>query len=277
MHNNSNEKYILKVRNLHIRDSKENKDIVKGISFNVRENRCLAIVGESGSGKSMTVKAINRILPYYIKYNGIIKYKDTNILSLSKKEMQELRGKTIFMIFQDAMSSFDPTCTIEKSFLEILSEHMDCSITQLQAIMHESLKKVRLDSTQEMVKKYPSQLSGGMLQRIIIAIAFALKPELIIADEPTTSLDAITQYEIINEFIKLKENLNTSIIFISHDLGVVKKLADDVILLKDGNLMESGECKFILKSPKSDYGKYLIGMREKIGENYRLLMGGNDA
>ncbi|SFE65464.1 nickel transport system ATP-binding protein [Peptostreptococcaceae bacterium pGA-8] len=265
---------ILIVDGLTVEYIKTGEKVVDDLSFSLKEHHCLAIVGESGSGKSMTVKCINQMLPSNFKNKGEIFYKGLNLMQLSKSDMKKIRGSEIFMIFQDAMSAFDPSLSIEKSCLQILEENTDKSEKDLLLILQESLKKVNLKNPDLTIKKYPHQLSGGMLQRIIIALAFALKPSLIIADEPTTALDTITQFEIIEEFIKLKENLNTSIVFISHDLGVVKKIADDVILLKNGVLVEQGAANQMLSAPKSEYGKYLIGNRHKMGEKYFELMGG---
>lgn len=267
------ENYILQVKNLFIKNKKTGEKIIQDLNFFVEKHQCLAIVGESGSGKSMTAKSIIRMLPHNLTWSGQIIYKNKNMANLNSLELKTIRGKEIFIIFQDAMSAFDPSSSIEESFIEILKEHIDKSKKQLQEIMYLSLNKVHLKDAKNLIKKYPHQLSGGMLQRIVIAIAFALEPSLIIADEPTTALDTITQYEIIEEFLNLKKELNTSMIFISHDLGVVKRIADSILLLKRGNLVEKGLCQEILNSPKSEYGKYLIGNRHKIGKKYNELMG----
>ncbi len=266
-------KNMLEINNLCAEDIRNGEVILKSISFNVEAKKCIAIVGESGSGKSMTVKSITGLHKPWIKTDGQILLKGENILQKNEKELQQIRGKEIFMIFQDGMSAFDPSLTIEKIFVEILMENGVASKEEAKIMMLEGLRKVRLKDPENIAKKYPHQLSGGMLQRVMIAIAITLQPKIIIADEPTTALDIITQFEIVKEFIRLKEEYHNTMIFISHDLGVVRKLADYVILLKDGEKVEEGDTEKIFTAPESDYAKYLIGLRTAIGVRYKELMG----
>lgn len=266
---------MIKVNNLTISDSRNKEILVNDLSFEVKKNTCLAIVGESGSGKSMTVKSMNSIHKPWIKCTGEIIFGNKNILATNKKDLQKIRGKEIFMIFQDAMSAFDPSYKIGDLCVEILSANINNPKSGYESLLLKSMKKVLLKNPHEIIKKYPHQLSGGMLQRIIISLSLALEPKLIIADEPTTSLDTITQFEVVEQFKQLKKELNTTMIFISHDLGIVRELADYVVLMKNGKKVEEGCCQEIFANPKSEYSKYLIGTRKLLAENFKNLIGGN--
>lgn len=263
---------ILSVSNLTISDIRNNEILVHDLSFHVKEHSCLAIVGESGSGKSMTVKSINAIHKPWIDCNGEILFEGCDLIGLPEKKMRELRGNKIFMIFQDGMSAFDPSSTIYNTFMEILLENKAIEKKQAERLMLASMDKVLLKNLNGILEKYPHQLSGGMLQRIMIAIALALEPRLIIADEPTTSLDTITQFEIVNEFMRIKKEFGTTLIFISHDLGIVRKLADYVIVMKNGKKVEEGSVEEIFHAPKEDYTRYLVRTRTALGENYKKLL-----
>ena len=262
---------IIDVSDLRIWDQRNDEEIIKGLSFSVKEHSCLAIVGESGSGKSMTVKAISGIHKPWICCGGSIMFSGMDLLKTDRKKMRQVRGKQIFMIFQDGMSAFDPSCTIKSTLREILLENLDCSKYEADSIMLECMKKVLLKNPAEILKKYPHQLSGGMLQRIMISLAIALQPEIIIADEPTTSLDTITQYVVINEFLRVKEQYGTAMIFISHDLGVVRKIADYIVVMRDGKMVEAGPAEELFCNPKQEYTRYLVDTRKALGENYKKL------
>lgn len=264
---------IVEINHLKIWDDRNDEVIVDDLSFQLPEHSCLALVGESGSGKSMTVKAISGIHKPWIQCAGEILFEDKNLLTEPGKVMAKIRGKRIFMIFQDGMSAFDPSCTIRGTLREIIMENLGGTKEAADRIMGAAMSKVMLKDGDGFLKKFPHQLSGGMLQRIMIALALALQPDLIIADEPTTSLDTITQYEVVNEFIRLKEVYGTAMIFISHDLGVVRKIADRIIVMKDGKKMEAGPTEEIFLNPRHDYTKYLVGTRMALGENYKKLIG----
>ena len=268
---------VLEVKDLKIWDIRDDSVIVENVSFEVEKGKCLAIVGESGSGKSMSVKSVNRIHEPWIITEGSIRYKDRDILSLSEKEMNDLRGKSVFVIFQDSMSSFDPSMKIGRYVGEILCRNLNIRSDEAKAKMISNMKKVSLKDPEEVLSKYPHQLSGGMLQRIIISIALSLEPELLIADEPTTALDTITQYEVVDEFKKLVDENNISMIFISHDLGVVKKLADDIVVMRCGHVMERGSAKDIFENSKDEYTRFLVETRKALGDNYKRLIGVADA
>ena len=263
---------VLETSNLKIWDTRNNEVIVNNLSFAVEEHKCTAIVGESGSGKSMSVKAINGIHKPWIRCEGNVLFEGQNLLEQSSKNMKEIRGKKIFMIFQDGMSAFDPSCTIQSTFREILSENMSSTKEEADRLILQSMDKVKLKNSKEILDKYPHQLSGGMLQRIMIALSLALEPKIIIADEPTTSLDTISQFKIVNEFMRLKKEYGTTMIFISHDLGVVRKLADFIIVMKDGEKVEEGPVEEVFCHPQNSYTQYLVNTRKALGENYKKLI-----
>lgn len=265
---------MLKVEHLRIWDQRDDDEIIRDVSFRVRPHTCLAIVGESGSGKSMTVKAISGIHKAWIRCDGKVLLGDTDILCCHRKILQEKRGKQIFMIFQDGMSAFDPSATIAGSMREILCANLKLSGREADALAADCMEKVRLRDPEMLLRKFPHQLSGGMLQRAMIALALALKPELIIADEPTTALDTITQYEVLQEFIRLREEQGSAMIFISHDLGLVRHLADDIVVMKDGRIVEQGAAGAIFDHPQAEYTRFLIETRRQLGENYKRYLYG---
>ena len=263
---------ILELKNVVVNDSRSNEVIVHGSSFIVRKNTCLSIVGESGSGKSMTTKAILGLTNPWLKISGTAKYKGKNLIGLKQSELRKIRGKNICMIPQDAMTSFDPLYTIGYQMIETFVENLGISKEESKKLAIESLDKMLINNPEEVIKKYPHQLSGGMLQRCMIAIAIAMKPDIIIADEPTTALDSINQREVVEEFKRLRDVTGTSLIFISHDLGVVQSLADDILVMKNGECVEYGTAKKIFENPQHEYTKYLIDTRVSLTESFIKAM-----
>ena len=263
---------ILELKNVVVNDPRSNEVIVHGSSFIVRKNTCLSIVGESGSGKSMTTKAILGLTNPWLKISGTAKYKGKNLIGLKQSELRKIRGKNICMIPQDAMTSFDPLYTIGYQMIETFVENLGISKEESKKLAIESLDKMLINNPEEVIKKYPHQLSGGMLQRCMIAIAIAMKPDIIIADEPTTALDSINQREVVEEFKRLRDVTGTSLIFISHDLGVVQSLADDILVMKNGECVEYGTAKKIFEKPHHEYTKYLIDTRVSLTESFIKAM-----
>ena len=263
---------ILELKNVVVNDPRSNDVIVHGSSFIVRKNTCLSIVGESGSGKSMTTKAILGLTNPWLKISGTAKYKGKNLIGLKQSELRKIRGKNICMIPQDAMTSFDPLYTIGYQMIETFVENLGISKEESKKLAIESLDKMLINNPEEVIKKYPHQLSGGMLQRCMIAIAIAMKPDIIIADEPTTALDSINQREVVEEFKRLRDVTGTSLIFISHDLGVVQSLADDILVMKNGECVEYGTAKKIFENPQHEYTKYLIDTRVSLTESFIKAM-----
>lgn len=261
---------MIEVKNLtvELRERKKVVSIIDNISFQVKDNRCLGILGESGSGKSITSKAIMGLLESNFIVKGNVYFKGNDILKISNKSSSELRGKYISMILQNPMTSFNPLFTVGNQMVETFREHLPIKKDEALKIAVESLEKMNLNNLAEILKKYPHELSGGMLQRIMIAITIALKPDLIIADEPTTAIDSINQIEVVEEFKRMKKFLKTSMIFITHDLGVLTEIADDGIVMNKGKVIESGTISKIINNPEQEHTKYLIDTRLKLFKKF---------
>ncbi|NCG68227.1 ATP-binding cassette domain-containing protein [Bacillus coagulans] len=233
---------------------------IRGVSFDLYKGETLAIVGESGSGKSVTTKSIMRLLPpnnSEIK-SGQILFGDVDIAKVSERKMQSIRGKEISMIFQDPMTSLNPTMTIGKQIMEPLLKHQKMHKNEAKKRAIELLKLVGIPNAEIRIKQYPHQFSGGMRQRVVIAIALACNPKILIADEPTTALDVTIQAQILELMKKLQSKIDTSIIFITHDLGVVANVADRVAVMYGGKIVEIGTVDEIFYNPKHPYTWGLI-------------------
>lgn len=228
---------------------------VRGVSFQLKKGETLAIVGESGSGKSVSTKAINRLLPVRntLIESGEILFEGKDLLHLSEKDMQRVRGNDIAMIFQDPMTSLNPTMQVGKQIAEPLIAHIGLSKEKAKARAIELMDLVGIRNPNEAYKRYPHQFSGGMRQRVMIAIALACEPKILIADEPTTALDVTIQAQILDLMNKLKKELDTSIIFITHDLGVVAQMADRVAVMYAGQIVEVGTADEIFYNPMHPY------------------------
>lgn len=259
---------FLAVNNLFLKDVRTEAVILDNLSFTLGKNECLGIVGESGSGKSMTVKAMLGLVNPWLHVTGSASFKGKDMLQLDDKSLRNIRGRHICMIFQDAMSAFNPLYTIGYQLIETLEEKTHLSKKEARQLIIAELERVGLRQVPQVLQKYPHQLSGGMLQRCMIAIAVAIKPDIIIADEPTTALDAITQGEVIHLLHNLKDELGIALIFISHDLGVIQDLADYVLVMKEGKQMEYGTVEKVFKYPEIDYTKYLIQTRKKLSYSF---------
>lgn len=259
---------LLEVKDLTITDSKNGEVVVEKNNFILKKNSCLGIVGESGSGKSMTVKAILGLTNPWLKITGSALFDGQELVGLKGNTLRKIRGKRICMIPQDAMTSFDPLYTIGYQMIEIFVENLGLSKEEAKNLAISSLEKMLIREPEQVILKYPHQISGGMLQRCMIAIALAMKPDIIIADEPTTALDSINQKEVVEEFIRLRELTQTSLIFISHDLGVVQHLATEILVMKDGVCVESGPAQKVFRNPENEYTKYLIDTRVHLTESF---------
>ena len=249
---------------------------VDGVTFSVDKGKVLGIVGESGCGKSVTSLSIMRLVDPVTGKNegGEILFDGTDILKLPEPEMRKLRGNRISMIFQEPMTSLNPVFTIGYQIEEslILHKGMDKKAARQQAI--HLLELVGIPEAGKRVDEYPHQLSGGMLQRIMIGIATAMKPALLIADEPTTAIDAITQYEILNELLHIKENHNTAMIFISHDLNAISRVADRIVVLNHGAVVDRGDFRHILHHAQDPYTKLLVEKRADVMRRYTAVLNG---
>ncbi|SEK77564.1 ABC transporter ATP-binding protein [Pacificibacter marinus] len=231
---------------------------VKGVTFDVCKGETVALVGESGSGKSVTALSSVSLLPDSAVIEGSIKYNGQELCGASEKELRKLRGNAISFIFQEPMTSLNPLHTIEKQLSEILLVHQGQRGTKARARVIELLMQVGIHDPENRLKDYPHQLSGGQRQRVMIAMALANGPDLLIADEPTTALDVTIQAQILTLLRDLQASMGMSMLFITHDLGIVRKLADRVCVMKDGVIVEAGMTKDIFDAPSHPYTKMLL-------------------
>ena len=232
---------------------------VRDVSFEVRPGEILGIVGESGCGKSVLCKSIMKLLPPSAKIKeGSICVNGQDITCYREREMQKLRGRVFAMIFQDPMSYLNPIVTIEKQMTEGIRAHDKCSKQEARERAIELMKMVGIPAPESRLKQYPFEFSGGMRQRIIIAIALACNPKLIVADEPTTALDVTVQAQILDLLRKITEESDAGVIIITHDLGVVASLCDRISIMYGGNIMEEGTTDEIFYDPKHPYTKGLL-------------------
>ncbi|WP_017380712.1 ABC transporter ATP-binding protein [Paenisporosarcina sp. TG-14] len=264
-------KNILKVDNMHVSFKTQTGRItaVRGVSFDLNKGETLAIVGESGSGKSVTAKSIMRLLP---KHNteitkGDILYEDKSLLNLPIKKMQEIRGSEISMVFQDPMTSLNPTMKVGKQIMEGLQKHQNLSKTVARKRALEMMKLVGIPSAEARLEDYPHQFSGGMRQRVVIAMALVCNPKVLIADEPTTALDVTIQAQILDLMKDLQQKMDTAIILITHDLGVVANMADRVAVMYAGKIVEQGTLDEIFYSPQHPYTLGLLQSMPKLNED----------
>jgi len=258
---------ILQIKDLRItfrQDGKETR-AVRGVSLNVGRGETVAIVGESGSGKSVTALSTVSLLPESAGITGSISYKGAALVGASEAELRRVRGNDISFIFQEPMSSLNPLHTIEKQLAESLSLHQGLHGTPAKKRILELLAKVGIHDAEARLGSYPHQLSGGQRQRVMIAMALANKPELLIADEPTTALDVTIQAQILELLAGLKRSENMSLLFITHDLGIVRKIADRVYVMKDGEIVEAGPTAKIFDNPQHEYTKTLLNA-ESVGQ-----------
>ncbi len=257
---------------------------VRGVSFDIDERETMALVGESGSGKSVTSLSILKLLPYPAAYHppgGSIKFKGEELLTAPEKTLQKVRGNDISMIFQEPMSSLNPLHTVEQQVGEILDVHRGMSGSAARARVLELLDQVGIRNPEERLRSYPHQLSGGQRQRVMIAMALANEPDLLIADEPTTALDVTVQAQILELLMRLKTERDMAMLFITHDLGIVRNIADKVCVMTDGEIVERGPTEDVFANPQHPYTKHLFSAQPK-GKppSYKpdapVVMGGDD-
>jgi|TARA_B100001059_G_scaffold17199_1_gene14153 peptide/nickel transport system ATP-binding protein len=253
---------LVEIENLRVKFNTDSGIVnaVNGISFNIKKGETLALVGESGSGKSVTARGIIRLLANnaVLSNETKITFDGKNINTYSEKEYQKIRGKKISMIFQEPMSSLNPIYTIENQISEVLKIHDKYSDKKLKEKCLELLKQVQIPEPESRLSQYPHQLSGGQRQRIMIAIAIANNPDLLIADEPTTALDVTVQTEILKLLQSLQKKYQMSILFITHDLTIVRQISDRVCVMYNGDIKETGNTKEIFNNPQDDYTKHLL-------------------
>lgn len=254
-------KRILEVNKLRtsFQTSKGQVEAIRGIDLHVDEGEILGIVGESGSGKSVTMKSVMGLLPTYAKIEseGII-YKDKDLAKLSEKELQKLRGKEMAMIFQDPMTAMNPLRKVGYHLVQVIQRYKNCSKAEAEKIGIEMLAQVGIPTPEARMKQYPHEFSGGMRQRVLIAMALSCEPSLLIADEPTTALDVTIQAQILELLKKLHDERNMSIVIISHDMGVMANMCNRIAVMYGGIIVEEGTVDEIFYTPKHPYTKALL-------------------
>ena len=265
---------LLDVKNLSVNFESEHGVIkaVNDISYKIKKRETLALVGESGSGKSVSAMALMRLtdITNGIITQGNIQFFDSNknvkeITTLTDNELEKIRGNKISMIFQEPMTSLNPVLTIGDQISETIQLHQKVSKTEAKNITNEMLQMVMIPDAEKQFNKYPHHFSGGMRQRVMIAMALSCRPELLIADEPTTALDVTIQAQILKLIKKLQNQLGMAILFITHDMGVVSEIADRIIVMLEGKIVEEGSPEQIFLNPQNEYTKKLINSVPKLG------------
>ena len=255
---------LISIKNLTI-SFKQNQNVVNDVNIEIPKGKTVAIVGESGSGKTLSALSILKLLPGNANINsGSIIYEEKDLLKLPLNEIEKIRGNKISTIFQEPMSSLNPLHTIDKQIKEMITTHKKKNSAGLNASVLNLLKEVNLENLMNRPNIYSYELSGGQRQRVMIAMSIANNPDLLIADEPTTALDVTVQQQILSLLNNIQKKRKMSILFISHDLGVVNKIADYIYVMKDGEIIEHGEKLEIFNHPKNPYTKQLVGFQNKI-------------
>ena len=266
---------ILSVQNLRVAFTSNTglNEVLHGISYDLFANEILGIVGESGSGKSVASLAVMGLLPpkKSVVSAGEILFKNDDLLHYTQTQLEALRGQKIAMIFQEPMSALNPSMRCGTQVEEILLQHTTTTQKEAKAEVLRLFDAVKIPAPIETFEKYPHEISGGQQQRVMIAMAIACKPDILIADEPTTALDVTVQKDIIVLLKTLQEDSKMSVIFISHDLALVSEIADRILVMYKGNIIESGDTKSIFKTPKEDYTKALIGARPTLNSRLKQL------
>ena len=254
---------ILEVKSLDIsfRSASTSIKVVSNLNFEIKEAEVFGLVGESGCGKSLTALSIMGILPHNAFAEGEIIFKGNNLLKLDNESMRRLRGRELSMIFQEPMTSLNPVLTIGYQIAEVITTHLGLSKKDAMANAVELLKAVKIPSPEIRIKEYPHQMSGGMRQRVMIAMAVACKPSLLIADEPTTALDVTIQAQILDLLESLRQQINMAVLLITHDIGVIAENAERAAVMYAGRIMEVSRVSNILETPKHPY---TIGLLESL-------------
>lgn len=270
------ERIVLEVEHLNIWDGATGRVLVPDSSFRLARGGCLAIVGESGSGKSLTCRALMRLNPAVLRQSGRIALGGVELSGLSEQQLRKVRGRRLCMIMQNGMSAFDPTRPVGAHLRETLAVHVESrSRGELNGRLRTALEDVGFGEPTAVLGRYPHELSGGMLQRMMIALALALEPDVIIADEPTTALDAVTQYDVVEQLVRLRARMGGSMIIVSHDLDVVRRIADETLVMKDGVIVERGRTADILAGASHPYTRTLVSSKQALHRRFARLMGGD--
>ncbi|WP_432663466.1 ABC transporter ATP-binding protein [Wukongibacter baidiensis] len=266
---------ILEVRDLciQLKSKKDNYNLTEEISFDVKKGEAFGIVGESGCGKSLTAYSIMGLIssPNLKTHKGSITFEDKDLLKMSKSEIQKIRGKDIAMIFQEPMTALDPLFTIGDQLMEALEIHRDINKTEMKRLSIEILKKVGIPRAETIIDEYPHQLSGGMLQRVMIGIAMINNPKILVADEPTTALDVTIQAQILSLMNELRNDYGMALIMITHDLGVIAETCDRVAVFYGGHIVEVADVVSLFHKPMHPYTKGLIKSVKTLGNKNQSL------
>lgn len=262
----SNVNPILSVKDLKVTFHQDGKsaEIVKGVSFEVMPGQCLGILGESGSGKSMTMKAVLRLLEKNFEISGGMLFKGEDLNKKSNEAIRRMRGEKITMVLQNPMSCFDPLYRVGEQMAETFAEHTDWNSKKIREESIAVLKLMRIRNPEEVLRKYPHQLSGGMLQRVMIGLAVKLEPDLIVCDEPTTAIDSISRFAVMQEFLRIKKHSKAAMIFISHDLGVLSMVADRLCVMYRGRIVERGTVDEVFRNATDAYTRELIDRHSSV-------------
>jgi len=244
---------------------------VNDMSFTLQRGRVLAIIGESGSGKSALLRTILGIQPASARVDGEVLLNGVDLLKLSDRQREDLRGGVVSMVFQDPMTALDPIYTVEQQLVETIRRHSPSNGQQAKARARELLDLVQIPSPERRLKAYPFELSGGMRQRLVIAMALASTPKLLLADEPTTALDVTVQGRILRLLSDLQRQLGMSVIFVTHDLAVAAQIADDLIVMYAGRIVETGTVREIVRSPSHPYTRGLLAANVQPGQKERPI------
>lgn len=258
--------------NVSFKNKKQLIPLVKDVSFSVEFGKCLGILGESGSGKSMTCKAITGLLGRDFDTSGEALFEGRNLMNLKGEALRQIRGQEICMVLQNPMTCFDPLTRIGKQMMEGMKAHGTASKGDSYQKCIQALADMKIRNPEDVMMKYPHQLSGGMLQRVMIGLVLIEKPKLIIADEPTTAIDSITQYSVIEEFKKIKAQQDAAMIFISHDLGVISQIADEVIVMHDAEICQRGEVHDVMQNATNEYTKFLLEKKKEVMKRFYQIM-----
>ena len=267
---------VLELEGLSVTLHSRRKDtmLVDGVSLSVAAGECLGILGESGSGKSMSMKAAMGLLDKNFRVSGSARFQGEELLGRSAEELRRLRGGKVGIVLQNPMTCFDPLYRVGAQIAETFSAHYPWDTAEIRRRSLDMLNMMRIRDPEEVLEKYPHQLSGGMLQRIMIGIATAVTPDLLIADEPTTAIDAITQFEILDELLRIKREHKVAMVLISHDLNAVSRVADRIVVLNQGRVVDQGNFHHILHHAADPYTRLLVEKRSAVMRQYRAVLQG---